>query len=96
MKNKDNKVYGSIYERRRKDRDTVSYVAEINFQGQRIRRNSKDKRVLAEWMNKVCNSLNEILSEYQTELEIKTKEMKHRLYNDMVNRITPVLENAKA
>lgn len=96
MKNKDNKVYGSIYERRRKDRDTVSYVAEINFQGQRIRPNSKDKRALTEWMNEVCNTLNEILSEYQIELEIKTKELKHRLYDDMINRITPVLENAKA
>ena len=60
MKNKDNKVYGSIYERRRKDRDTVSYVAEINFQGQRIRRNSKDKRALTEWMNEVCNTLNDM------------------------------------
>lgn len=41
MKHKGGYTYGSIYERRRAGKE-LSYTAEIQFQGQKIRRSSKD------------------------------------------------------
>lgn len=95
MKNKGGEVYGSIYERRRKDRNTIAYTAEIQFQGQKIRRSGKDKDKLNEWMKGVCLILNEILNEYRATESIRVKLLKDQLYSDMTERANAIMVNAK-
>lgn len=95
MKNKGGEVYGSIYERKRKDRDTISYTAEIQFQGQKVRRSSKDKKSLEIWMSSICTNLNEIVSEYRQEEAIMVKLLKDKLYNNMLKSVMDVLSKAK-
>lgn len=67
MKYKGGNVYGSIYERKRKNCG-ISYTAEIQFQGQTMRRTSKDKAKLEEWKDSICNKLNSVLDRYNAEL----------------------------
>lgn len=48
MKQKGGNVYGSIYERKRKN-GGISYTAEIQFHGQVMRRSSKNRDALQVW-----------------------------------------------
>lgn len=95
MRNKGGEVYGSIYERKRKDCNTVSYTAEIQFQGQKVRRSSKDKESLGLWMADICSRLNEILSEYRQEEAIKVKMLKEQLYGEMLESARAIISQAK-
>lgn len=76
MKHKGGYTYGSIYERRRAGKE-LSYTAEIQFQGQKIRRSSKDKdiesklhaeykakRVKGEWFKLTGEDVEKIISEH--------------------------------
>src|SRR5574344_2278527 len=94
MKHKGGYVYGSIYERNTKGEDT-SYIAEVNFQGQRMRRSSKDKELLIKWMQSVCERVNGIVDEYNDNLNIEIMALKKRLYADMVSKVKPLLDAAK-
>src|SRR5574344_1305302 len=94
MKHKGGYVYGSIYERNTKGEDT-SYIAEVNFQGKRMRRSSKDKEILIKWMQSVCERVNGIVDEYNDNLNIEIMALKKRLYADMVSKVKPLLDAAK-
>ena len=63
MKHKGGYTYGSIYERRRAGKE-LSYTAEIQFQGQKIRRSSKAKRVKGEWFKLTGEDVEKIISEH--------------------------------
>lgn len=95
MRRKGGYVYGSVYERKRKDRKNVSYVAEIQFQGQIIRRELKDKEVLLLWMKEVCEQLNGLLDEYNDSLALKTMKIRNKLYTDMMEKAKPIMDKAK-
>lgn len=95
MKRKGGYVYGSIYERKRKDKDSISYVAEIHFQGQTMRRSLKDRKVLSVWMNNVCEQLNSLLDEYNDKLAFEVMNIKNKLYANMIERAKPIMDSAK-
>ena len=59
MKHKGGNVYGSIYERKRKN-GGISYTAEIQFHGQVMRRSSKNRDALQVWTDNVCEKLNSV------------------------------------
>ena len=95
MKRKGGYVYGSIYERKRKDKDSISYVAEIHFQGQTMRRSLKDRKVLSVWMDNVCEQLNSLLDEYNDKLAFEVMNIKNKLYANMIERAKPIMDSAK-
>lgn len=95
MKHKGGYTYGSIYERRRAGKE-LSYTAEIQFQGQKIRRSSKDKDLLDEWLRTVCEELNAVIDRYNDQLSIELQKIKNRLYADMVEQARPIISKAKA
>ena len=95
MKRKGGYVYGSIYERKRKDKDSISYVAEIHFQGQTMRRSLKDRKVLSVWMDNVCEQLNSLLDEYNDKLALEVMNIKNKLYANMIERAKPIMDSAK-
>lgn len=95
MKRKGGYVYGSIYERKRKDKDSISYVAEIHFQGQTMRRSLKDRKALSVWMNNVCEQLNSLLDEYNDKLAFEVMNIKNKLYANMIERAKPIMDSAK-
>ena len=94
MKHKGGNVYGSIYERKRKN-GGISYTAEIQFQGNIIRRSLKDKELLKVWMDGVCEQLNSVLNEYSTNLELQILELRKSEYKAMLDKAKPILEDAK-
>lgn len=94
MKHKGGNVYGSIYERKRKN-GGISYTAEIQFQGNIIRRSLKDKELLKVWMDGVCEQLNSVLNEYSTNLELQILELRKSEYKAMPDKAKPILEDAK-
>lgn len=94
MKHKGGEVYGSIYERRREN-GGKSYTAEIQFQGHKVRRSSKNRRLLELWMNDICIKLNEATSEYRSKLELEIMKVKKELYNQLLNRVGPILLEAR-
>lgn len=95
MKKKGGYVYGSIYERKRKDKDSISYVAEIHFQGQTMRRSLKDRKVLSVWKDNVCEQLNSLLDEYNDKLAFEVMNIKNKLYANMIERAKPIMDSAK-
>ena len=95
MKHKGGYTYVSIYERRRAGKE-LSYTAEIQFQGQKIRRSSKDKDLLDEWLRTVCEELNAVIDRYNDQLSIELQKIKNRLYADMVEQARPIISKAKA
>lgn len=95
MKRKGGYVYGSIYERKRKDKDSISYVAEIHFQGQTMRRSLKDRKVLSVWMDNVCEQLNSLLDEYNDKLAFEVMNIKNKLYANMIERADNTTEAVK-
>ena len=95
MKRKGGYVYGSIYERKRKDKDSISYVAEIHFQGQTMRRSLKDRKVLSVWMDNVCEQLNSLLDEYNDKLAFEVMSIKNKLYANMIEMAKPIMDSAK-
>lgn len=94
MKHKGGNVYGSIYERKRKN-GNISYTAEIQFQGQTMRRTSKDKAKLEAWKDTVCNKLNELLDEYNAQLKTRITTIKNQLYYGMMEHAKSVMDEAK-
>lgn len=94
MKHKGGNVYGSIYERKRKN-GGISYTAEIQFQGNIIRRSLKDKELLKVWMDGVCERLNSVLNEYSTNLELQILKLRKSEYKAMMDKARPILEDAK-
>ena len=94
MKHKGGNVYGSVYERKRKN-GGISYTAEIQFQGNIIRRSLKDKELLKVWMDGVCEQLNSVLNEYSTNLELQILEIRKSEYKAMLDKAKPILEDAK-
>ena len=94
MKHKGGNVYGSIYERKRKN-GGISYTAEIQFQGNIIRRSLKDRELLKVWMDGVCEQLNSVLNEYSTNLELQILELRKSEYKAMLDKAKPILEDAK-
>jgi len=95
MKRKGGYVYGSIYERKRKDRDSISYVAEIHFQGQTMRRCLKNRKALSAWTENVCEQLNSLLDEYNDKLAFEVMNIKNKLYANMIERAKPIMDSAK-
>lgn len=94
MHNKGGKVFGSIY--RRKDKNGLgSYTAEIQFQGQRIRRTDKDKSVLEEWMQVVCSQLNVLLEDYNAVVELRMNTVKKEAFAQLMERAKPILDDAR-
>lgn len=94
MKHKGGNVYGSIYERKRKN-GGISYTAEIQFQGQTMRRTSKDKAKLEEWKDSICNKLNSVLDRYNAELGEQLAIVKNKLYAEMIDRAKTIMDEAK-
>lgn len=95
MKRKGGYVYGSIYERKKKGAKGISYTAEIQFQGQTMRRTMKDKGLLSLWMGEVCEQLNGLLDEYNDKLAFEIMNIKNKLYADMIEKAKPIMEEAK-
>lgn len=94
MKHKGGNVYGSIYERKLSN-GNITYTAEIQFQGNVIRRSLKDKELLKAWMDGVCERLNSVLNEYSTNLELQILELRKSAYKIMMDKAKPILEDAK-
>ena len=94
MKHKGGNVYGSIYERKRKN-GGISYTAEIQFQGNIIRRSLKDKELLKVWMDGVCEQLNSVYDDYKSRLDLKILDLKNKAYKAMMDKAKPILEDAK-
>lgn len=94
MKHKGGNVYGSIYERKRRN-GSNSYTAEIQFQGHKVRRSSKNKLLLELWMNDICTKLNEAVGEYNGKLELEIMKVKKRLYAELSGKTQPILSEAR-
>lgn len=94
MKHKGGNVYGSIYERKRKN-GGISYTAEIQFHGQVMRRSSKNRDALQAWMDNVCEKLNSVVSEYKSRLDLELLELKNKAYKDMMEKAKPIMDEAK-
>ena len=94
MKHKGGNVYGSIYERRLSN-GNITYTAEIQFQGQTMRRTSQDKAKLESWRDTVCSKLNELLADYNAKLKIRMAAVKSQLYYGMMENAKSVMDEAK-
>lgn len=95
MRNKGDLVSGSIYRRKNKKGVDVSYTAEIQFKGQRIRRTDKDKSVLEEWMRTVCSRLNVLLEDYHAVVELRLSSVKKDAFAQLMASAKPILDDAR-
>ena len=84
MKHKGGNVYGSVYERKRKN-GGISYTAEIQFQGQTMRRTSKDKAKLEKKKKCICYIFISVFGRYNAELGEEVAIVKYKLYADMMD-----------
>ncbi len=94
MKHKGGNVYGSIYERKYKN-GSISYTAEIQFQGQIMRRTNQDKELLKVWMDGVCEKLNSVYDDYKSRLDLKILDLRNKAYKAMIKKATPIMDAAK-
>lgn len=94
MKHKGGNVYGSIYERKYKN-GSNSYTAEIQFQGQTMRRSSQNKELLKVWMDGVCEKLNSVYDDYKSRLDLKILDLRNKAYKAMLKKATPIMDAAK-
>lgn len=93
MKQKGGYINGSIYTKDYKN-GGVGYIAEIQFQGRRLRRTNPDLRVIEEWEDDVCSRVNAHLAEYNRRLSEELKRVKESLYQEMMARVNPILDEA--